>query len=483
MTLDSKQPISSLALPCVIALLVNCVFFLYYSKGDYFYLDDFLNFILYYDAKSLIHYLAHNLSGQFVPLYQLTNAVYISLFGLYFFPARLLILLYSSATILSIVLFGLHRRTPTWILLPIVTIAIFSPIFAGVHIWWSNALHRLPSTLVLAAAISIAANENELTGRQRTSCAILILIGVLFYAKTLTSVILIIALRMVTARIQDPTKSIINVGVFALWEVKNTIFIVLSYLSILLFGRYTSGVPVPNFWQLIDYIWLGWNEGFLARALGFDTPFPGYWWLQNLLFAGVIFLSIRREPSSMIIWIGFAIYFSVGTSVIGLNRIMIFGIDSAAAARYYADTFVCFLMLCVYAFSVPTGRSDEWTFTQHFIKMGASTVSIVLSFCVAGYMVGPAERGKPSWYPQVSIANSFVNRVYYSLDHVGPGVTVADGVLPSQVLGDWASPWNTYGHFMTLFPRTIMVVSPSQAHFAFSSDGSLHEDLDQRPSE
>ena len=67
------------------------------SGRHYFFSDDFLNFIVLREMGPRPGYFLRDFTGEFVPLVRVANLIYFRLFGLHFWPFRLL--LQQSSTI------------------------------------------------------------------------------------------------------------------------------------------------------------------------------------------------------------------------------------------------------------------------------------------------------------------------------------------------------------------------------------------------
>ena len=116
-------------------------------------------------------------------------------------------------------------------------------------------------------------------------------------------------------------------------DVWPTLAIVPVYLGIVHFGQYSSQVVHPDFATLMRFIWIGWNRGFLTATVGLQYGSAGIVTANILVFALVLW-SASRNPANVILWGGFAAYFVISICVVGWNRAVPFGLESAEIARY-----------------------------------------------------------------------------------------------------------------------------------------------------
>ncbi|MEJ0046450.1 MAG: hypothetical protein WDN04_10270 [Rhodospirillales bacterium] len=72
----------------------------------------------------------------------------------------------------------------------------------------------------------------------------------------------------------------------ALRDISLIAVIGILYMVADVLGNYRSGVPLSGLVLTLQYIWVGWNTGFLTGVLGLDHPFTGRVVLANVLAPG-----------------------------------------------------------------------------------------------------------------------------------------------------------------------------------------------------
>ena len=447
----------------ICALTVSIVVVIVRSRNFYFFSDDFLNFVIATDMGLSWKYLFRDVFGQFVPLYRLANSLYLHVFGLYFWPFRCLLILFELFAIGLLSRLAWKRNVGVIAMLPILTVLTFSPVFVTTYQWWSAALSVLSSAGASLACIFLVAEVEAPAFTIKLAVSACFLVGLLFYPKGLFTVILLLAIRLFL-RASSGKPKLWPTLLGSLRDIWPTLVVVPIYLVIIHFGHYSSEVVRPDLVTLAHFVWIGWNLGFLTATLGLHYGSAGLV-VTNMLVLGLLLWSVSRHFVNIILWAGFGLYFVISISVIGWNRAVPFGLESAEISRYYADILCFFLAILVIALGYPA-RSRKTFFSPGLAAIFA-TIFAAIELLKAG------ENVPHLWYAGAERPAAFVMNVRAALSASGEGLTIADEPVPDYIMPAWMSPLNNYGLFVRLFGWQGRIVEGAAAGGAFDQDGRL----------
>jgi hypothetical protein len=463
---------SSARLMIVGILVVQFCYLLYFSRNNFFWGDDFYFFMNARQEGMSIRYVTHDVSGQIAPGYRLLNFFYINVFGLKFWPARFIEITLELITLLIMLSIARRHHAKEILMVAVATLMIFSPLYAGRIGWWASALHVLPATAAALGSIALSSRTN-FDSREKWLGGALYLVALLFFSKAFFSIFILLAVRMTQRNEISPNAPVFHHAVRALNDISPQVMIASFYLLFFWFGHYGGMVQRPSFEQLGYFVLYGWNYGFLIRASGLDYFFPGRLILLNLVIVIIVLNSIKRRRTNSFLWVGFGIYFLLGTASIGVYRIAMLGVDAAASARYHSDTLVYFLIVLILAYR-PNVDEQATVFIMNKVRRWPRVIGGACFIIAAGvYLSRSSERARPSWYYELTEVRAFVDNVGAGLAEVGPSATIANTRLPAYILGEWASPVNTFEDFSTLFLREAHFVPRDAAAFFFGYDGRL----------
>ena len=457
-------------------LVVSCFLFvslcatLYQTRRFYFFSDDFLNFVIASDMGLTRAYLARDVFGQFVPLYRLLNTIYLRCFGLAFWPFRLMLVVFHWVIILVVYRFGAARRIDGSWLVALLAFAAFSPVFATTQQWWSAALSVLVAAAAIAIAMIVGLRGPYLHGRDRALVALLFLVGLAVYPKTLITIIPLLSVRLF-ARLQGRNAGLFKMTMAAAADLWPVMAIALVYVVIVSAGGYSAGVTRPTLSVICAFIWRAWNRGFLANGSGIAPDRDFALAPFDALVLSLVVTCIVRTPRSAVLWSGFFGYFVVSTGLIAWNRAVVFGLEVADTGRYYVDTLCFFIVFLV----VSLGEQERTTRSQPKTPKFSGVFAACVTSCL---LIAATGRVPHLWYAGPQKPAAFVANLRAGLTKVGRADLLnATMVVPGYVMPAWMWPLNQYKYFVPMFGWKPM---PSPAHGIYIQDDGTVKTADRQ---
>jgi hypothetical protein len=431
-------------------MAISATRIIYETRNYYFFSDDFLNFIVTTELRLGRPLLFHDWIGELIPLYGVVHWFYLKVFGVVFWPFRVMLVLFQWSVILLTARFG-RLRVHLAILIPALAILTLSPIYGTPYQWYS-------------AAIYVFSVPGKLSPRRFVAGSLLYLTGMFLFPKGLFVAGLLFGVRWFAAASQGlaPRAAMLR----ALLDVSLILAMGIGYMAAQVLGHHSSGVPVSGPMLTLQYIWVGWNTGFLTGVLGLDQPFPGRVLLANLVFGVIVAVSIWRNPRTVTLWISFAVYFFVTMAAVAINRAVTFQLASAETPRYYTDIlgFCVAYILVAFAHAPGFGRG-----AVPRLQLGA--VAALTAACGAYWLA--ADSRVPYLWDRPKRNEVFVQNVKDAIRQTGPQAKIADTIVPDWVMPQWIWPLTQYRYFLLIFPKHGQVVPSAQAEFIFTSDGTL----------
>ena len=455
-------------------IAVQTMFILYSRRHDYFFLDDFLGFIVARTSGMNFAYLTHDVFGQFAPGYRLLDYLYIQVIGLHYSAVRLFDIVTISAT--TLLLLGLIRRwrLPPAFAAPIIAFIPFSPIFVVLFQWFSSALHVYAAMVFAMSALLCMADPKPLTERRRIIGAILFAFGLLFYAKMLFLSVLLFAVRMFVSA--ESGSRMRDAFMHALRDLALFIPLAVIYLCIVALGHYSSGRPPTGILPILSFVRVGFLEGFAANLFGLDPALPGRTALACTLLLLPMALSVMRNARSLLIWAGFLIQFILAMAAVAYGRVTIFGPEVAALSRYHTETAVFYLACLIICFATVRRPAEGVLARRRMTSLdwGGLAAGIVLAL-----VLGHASLKVPLLYaPDDGRVAAYVSNFRRSLLDKDTDRPIFDATVPDWVMPAWMAPLNRIHDFALLFPVGARFTNNKQGSVSFDETGQLRPVID-----
>jgi hypothetical protein len=449
-----------------IALIVAVTRILYETRNYYFFSDDFLNFIMVREMGFRWSYFMRDFTGEFVPMVRVANLMYFTLFHLAFWPFRIMLAIGQCALILLIASLGVRRGASALLLIPALTLLACSPIYGTPFQWWSAALNVLAGGFCSLVAICQMSGPAKLSARQTIAAGVWFTVGMLFYPKGLYVAAIMYAVRVFVA-VNDarlPLRAALLRSAAEIWPVFPA---GIGYVATVLIGRYRPGVAPPDLGLLLNYVWRGWNHGFLTGIFGLDQPFFGRIFLANAAVLALAAVSVVRNRNAAILWLGFAVYFLFSIGTIAVNRAVPFGLGSSETGRYYADMMSYWLAVSVIAFGPAPStlpRRTSWALLA---------LVICLSIAGAWHLLLASARVPYLWFVPPKNVELYVDNMRAALAQTSPATPIEDSTVPDWVMPKWMFPYSQCHLFLKLFRWHGPLVPAKDAQLTFTPLGKL----------
>jgi len=418
-----------------VALLAGAqaAFILYSRRHDWFFLDDFLDFIVAHIAGLNWSLLGHDLFGQFSPGYRLVDWLFVDVTGLHYTIVRLFDIGCIAGATLMLAIIARAWRVALPVALPVLAFVAFSPIFQTTYQWFASALLVLPGMVFGTAIIACMAVRGPVGCRRRAAGAVLYMLGLCFYAKLLFLPVLLAGARLFCARDQglEFPAALRRLA----WDLGLFVPVALIYAAIVVGGHYTSGVPPHSVMPVLRFIGIGFAQGLAANLFGFDPASAPLRLLAMALILLPVAASIAINRFTAWLWAGFAASFVLGMAAVAWGRVVMFGPDIAAIARYHAETAVFYLACVLIAVGVCGARFSLRLPVQPL------ALSAILSGALACALMGAALRVPLVCAEDDGRIRAYVTAFSASLQAAG-SAAVKDDALPDWVMPAWMFPLN-----------------------------------------
>ncbi len=430
-----------------VLVAAQAAFIVYSRRHDYFFLDDFLGFIVARTSGLTFAYLGHDVFGQFAPAYRLADYIYAYGIGLHYTGVRVFDIITAGTGLVLLLRLAHVWRVRLAFVVPVIAFMPYSPVFVVTFQWFSSALHVLPGMVLGTAAMLCFGAPAPLGMWRRLGGAVLFTCGLLFYAKTLFLSVLFLALRMFVA-VEAGSRPIAATW-RALRELAFCIPVAVVYLTIVVLGGYTSGRPPTGIAPVIDFVRVGFFDGFCANLFGVGPALPCHRELACSLMLIPVVASSMRNPRTMIIWVGFFLQFVLAMAAISYGRVTNFGPEVAALSRYHSDTAVFFLacvLICFGTAASPPRRPPLHARMARGDMAGLAAAMVLLTLFIRASLAVPL-----LYQPDDGRVAEYVTNFRRTLSDAGHGKLILDGTVPDWVMPGWMAPLNRMHYFALLF--------------------------------
>ena len=445
-------------------LAASSIRIIYETRNYYFFSDDFLNFIITRELRLHWALLTRDWIGELIPFYGVVHWIYLKLFGVAFWPFRIMLVLFQWSAILLTARFGKQRGVHLAVLIPALAIIALSPIYGTPYQWYSAAVQVLGEGLAGLCAIYLFAVPGKLSTSRYLAGSLLYMTGMFLFPKGLFVAALLFGVRWFAA--SGPGVAPRDAILRALKDLSLVMAMGVAYGAVVALGNYRSGVPISGPVLTLHYVWVGWNTGFLTGVLGLDRPFPGRVILANLIVVAIVAASIRRHPRAATLWISFAVYFIVTMAAVAMNRATTFHLESADTPRYYTDILGFFVAYALLSFAAERGAARP-----ALAPWQLAAVTAVAAACCVSWLDASAR--VPYVWDRPKRNETFVANVKAAIRQSGPAAKIADTKVPDWVMPQWIWPLTQYQYFLLMFPNHGPAVPVEEAEYRFTDEGNL----------
>lgn len=330
------------------------------TRSSYFYADDWLNLAQAREHPLSWEYLKISYFGHFAPVHRLLDWMWSVKFPL------------NWDGYLAVMI-GLHAIAvgATYVLLRVlrcgvVLSAIATAMFASSVVWvrviqWPASGEHVAAALA-GTAVALAASMRWFERRSPWLLAVAaaaMTVGLLAYEKPVLILMYVVLLRYFLL-----APSLRPRAVFAQaradWPLLATLFAVAAtYGGFLRAGNYGTVAERPGVGQMLEFLGVNWVRGTGTLVIGqaqlgnFDPVPIGLVVGAQVVLAAAVVISIRRRRSAWRAWAFLAVTWLVNIGLIGLSRIVDFGIEVGLDPRYNAEMALLLPIALALAFRGP----------------------------------------------------------------------------------------------------------------------------------
>jgi hypothetical protein len=451
-------------LALVALLVVQAAVTIWRLRSSCLFLDDFLNFMLYQDLGFTWKYLVRDVFGQVVPAFRLVQAAYFETFGPSYYGCLLLGVSLSVLSTLFFALIGERAGAPRWGIACAAVIHAFLLQYTHAQLWWSAALHTLPSLTATLASLYVLLGQDGRgpSPKGRVISALLFGLALTFTGKALFSSIVIVAVFLHLRRRESlPWRQSIGETLSAL-----RYFVPVTAAFLILTVIYQSPLvpPPPTIGVAIDFVWKSLSDGTVAASLGLGShgvpvPYPVGIGLPLVLVGAYMAVTIRARRSNGILWLGLGGFIVCAQGVIAWKRAGVLGSEMARTLRYNVEDAVFLLLVCMLSSSaLALGKRAQRT-------------AVALSVAVAIVLQLQSSKVHYDWnVAETCVYTDNLKASVTALDHE-PNAVVLEARVPGTIIVDWMAPYNTMSRFLPLFSPHAKVAGAGLATWEIEPDG------------
>jgi hypothetical protein len=472
------------------------------ASGSFFTGDDWLHIVLAHDVATgagIVNSHGPNLGylGRVVFIHYAPGLRFgfwaLERFAPLEWPAALgaMLVLFSGSILLLHRIFG-RLFGPRRSNLVLVLLFGTSILLVTSFLWFSDGMHKLPSTF-----LSLLAIDAYLTYRLRRSRSALALsvaavsLGSLFYVKVLLVPLYLVMIRVLFFE-ERPRRAL-----RVLWAERWAWLAYLPTLAIYLWNYQanysdTRG-PAPSLHLLGDYLWLNWFKGVTPALAGVEigphaaSSGAAFATVMQIALIGGIAWTIHRKRSAWRAWLFWGVAFTANATLVGLGRLATMGVERVGAQLRY-DTEMSWLLPLALGFAfypgavagrpdaspaaAATGGRRRWT-ARPVGRLAAA--GAVCAYLVAATATGAAI--SQQWREKSSgPAEAYVRNVRHDVARLrasGRRPVAIDDQVPGFLIGSSARPWNRLERLIPAIDPRLRVVVADARPFQVGDDGHV----------
>lgn len=288
-----------------------------------------------------------------------------------------------------------------------------------------------------------------------------IAVGLLFYEKPFFMPFYLLVLRVLVLEDQPRPRGVIR----AIWRERMMWFAYAAVLVVYVAVREAIGAsstgagPFPAFGQLLNALGLMWSKSFIPALFGFALPSSHVDTLEliwgcvlELLFVGIVAVSVWRKRSAWRPWAAFAIFLLGTWLLVGVTRVGVEGAQAATDQRYLQDfAWLAPLLVCL-AFSRRESLMPQAPDSMHSDSLRSSDrrrrflIPMLTAVVALGYVsasVATAANWEDGWGGVAARAwEQNLQRGLAALQREGGKLTVADNFVPIYVVDTSFVPYS-----------------------------------------
>lgn len=331
---------------------------LYRTSGISLFADDFLNYMQYEEHGFTVAYFLTGVFGQLVPGYRLAQGLVFNAFGVSIAGPLAIIVILSIASTLLVISIATRLDVPFPLIAAVAIVTVFLLQPTHVQLWWSTALHTLPSLVASLAAIWFLVGPNG-RGPSRHGAlyaAVCFAIGLSFFAKALFAAVIMFGVVLFIRWRDGPP--VFPLAWTVLKDLRYVLGVAVIYVVVVIPRLVSSPSGKPPLIDLLKYIWLSWSDGTVATTLGLGTYGVRLISYELTVAIGLIVVAAIAAASvvlngrrAVVLWAVLAIYVCGAMATIANARAVMFGLGSALSLRYNVENAIFLLLTTLISFS------------------------------------------------------------------------------------------------------------------------------------
>jgi hypothetical protein len=472
-----------LALLAVVA--ASIVFQALLASGSYFTGDDWLHLVLAHDAAShagppSLDYLGRPVFIHYAPGLRFGYWVLARTAELSWGAAlaAMLVLFAGSIALLHRILrrlFGERRSNLVLVLLFGTSILLVTS-----FLWFSDGLHKLPSTFLSLLAVDAYLTYHLTRRKSALLLAVAaVSLGSLFYVKALLVPLYLVLIRVLF--LEERPRRALRV----LWEERFAWLAFVPTFAIYGWNYEQSYAHIraarPSLDLLGNYLWIAWYKGvtpaFLGVEVGPNAARSGalFATFAQILLILVVALSVRLKRSAWRAWAFWGIAFLANATLIGLGRLGQYSLERVGSELRY-DTEMAWLLPLALGFAFFPGRvaaqpAPARPQPRRPLLLRAAAAAAVLGYAVAAIATGSAISS--SWRERNSgPAEAYVEHLRADVARLDAPEAIDDQV-PAFLIGSSAKPWNRLERLVPAVEPRLRIVAAAAHPFQVGDDGHV----------
>ncbi|MGS2612917.1 hypothetical protein ACVCAH_00035 [Micromonospora sp. LZ34] len=460
------------------------------SRG-YLAQDDFVLAARAAGSDLTVDFLLSQFNNHLMPAGLLVTWLFTHAAGLAYWPYVLL--LTAGQAVLSVAFYRLLRLIvpPSWGLLVPLCVLLFSPLTLEVTSMATTGLMLLPMQVAMVLAMSAQVRYvRTRQARHLVTLALSVLLGLLFFEKSLLIVPLVFLLTACLSVTGGPVGSIIRT-VRRYWPS----WLILTVLSLAYLGLYLSRSqsPLPGsrspdavltfVGHLIGYTllpgllggpwhWLDADDGTAAAA-----PHVSARWLAGAVFLALIVVTVRLRRSALRAWVLLGAYLALVAALLAATRLGL-GLSAVMGLvpRFVSDVVVV-AALCIgvalLGLANPTGETPARSWTRPVPLWGrrASVGALVAALVAASGTAWSGAQFADDW--AVKQGRDYLHTAQGELSKAPPGTVFFDQPVPEGVVAALSRPDNLQSHFFRPIQPQPVFVTEAETLWMFDEAGHI----------
>jgi hypothetical protein len=480
------------ALAVVAVILLGCLAVWAWTRGSYFFADDWFNFDIARDAGMSSGYLRTGYFGHFAPGHRVLDWILAWKLPANWSAAQAIML--GLYVVSATALYGVMRQAGCGRVAPVGAVAVFcaSVVWVRVVQWWASAGHILPATAgTLVAMWASMRYFRTHAARWIVLATASLLAGLAFYEKPALLIGYVILLRYLVGvpgeeagvplreRIRRDAPLLVALAaataVYAVW--------------VLTQGYSQGGARVP-LGTYAKYFVENWVHGVAPLVIGqgspeYAPPVPLFFLIAaEVIVAALLVVSLRRDRRAWRAWAFLAIVWVTNVGLVAWGRIATFGVGIGHDPRYNAELAFLLPLAIALAFrplragTIPPAsaahasgggvRSRLVSRPWPAVAVAAAGLFLILSATDAHRRVSDHWQGKA--------AHAWMQAFRTSVDAVrarGEAPVVLDAPLSFDLVGPTGPPSNLASAVVPLIDAGVQVRDDTSATFLIEPDGRL----------